>query len=254
MAQFILSRQRYQALFVCLSQLVIGNFGLSWDQSVTQMAMWAIMAAPLFMSNDLRHISPEAKGLLQNKEVIAINQDPLGKQGYQLVKVQQERDGAAVWGTGGMERWLRVWEQELRVWEQESSEPIFSRSLLQQRGTKTIPSASPSISPGFVFSLAGQELSAVGAAPVWPSLRRGGAEPSGDRGTPELHLLPHLPRQRAGLQPSLLRPTGAASQQGLGPLQLDLLPERGGEPHRHCAAQSPGTIGGTVFSSALGSV
>ncbi|NXF10444.1 AGAL galactosidase, partial [Smithornis capensis] len=66
--------------------LVIGNFGLSWDQSVTQMAMWAIMAAPLFMSNDLRHISPEAKCLLQNKEVIAINQDPLGKQGYRILK------------------------------------------------------------------------------------------------------------------------------------------------------------------------
>lgn len=117
-AQFIISRQRYQALFVCLSQLVIGNFGLSWDQSVTQMAMWAIMAAPLFMSNDLRHISPEAKCLLQNKEVIAINQDPLGKQGYQLAKVQ-ERHGRAAWGTGGMERWLRVWEQE-------PSEPLCS--------------------------------------------------------------------------------------------------------------------------------
>lgn len=83
---------------------MIGNFGLSWDQSVTQMAMWAIMAAPLFMSNDLRHITPEAKCLLQNKEVIAINQDPLGKQGYQLIKVQQDRAGVAEQGTGGMER------------------------------------------------------------------------------------------------------------------------------------------------------
>ncbi|NXW92890.1 AGAL galactosidase, partial [Alopecoenas beccarii] len=73
-------------IVVFLSQLVIGNFGLSWDQAVTQMAMWAIMAAPLFMSNDLRHISPEAKWLLQNKEVIAINQDALGKQGYQIAK------------------------------------------------------------------------------------------------------------------------------------------------------------------------
>jgi len=59
------------------------------------MAMWAIMAAPLFMSNDLRHISPEAKWLLQNKEVIAINQDPLGKQGYQITKVQQDPTGGA---------------------------------------------------------------------------------------------------------------------------------------------------------------
>uniref|UniRef100_A0A2K6G893 Alpha-galactosidase n=2 Tax=Propithecus coquereli TaxID=379532 RepID=A0A2K6G893_PROCO len=66
--------------------LVIGNFGLSWDQQVTQMALWAIMAAPLLMSNDLRNISPQAKALLQYKDVIAINQDPLGKQGYQLRK------------------------------------------------------------------------------------------------------------------------------------------------------------------------
>lgn len=80
-------------IFVFLSQLVIGNFGLSWDQAVTQMAMWAIMAAPLFMSNDLRHISPEAKWLLQNKEVIAINQDLLGKQGYRITKVWQGQAG-----------------------------------------------------------------------------------------------------------------------------------------------------------------
>lgn len=63
------------------------------------MAMWAIMAAPLFMSNDLRHISPEARGLLQNKEVITINQDPLGKQGYQITKVQQDWAQGAGQGT-----------------------------------------------------------------------------------------------------------------------------------------------------------
>ncbi|XP_070317904.1 alpha-galactosidase A isoform X3 [Odocoileus virginianus] len=66
--------------------LVIGNFGLSRDQQITQMALWAIMAAPLLMSNDLRHISPEAKALLQDKDVIAINQDRLGRQGYRLRK------------------------------------------------------------------------------------------------------------------------------------------------------------------------
>ncbi|CAH2315635.1 alpha-galactosidase A [Pelobates cultripes] len=65
--------------------LVIGNFGLSWDQQVTQMALWCIMAAPLLMSNDLRDISAESKALLQNKEVIAINQDPLGAQGYRIL-------------------------------------------------------------------------------------------------------------------------------------------------------------------------
>ncbi|KAK7800432.1 hypothetical protein U0070_015808 [Myodes glareolus] len=74
-------------------KLVIGNFGLSWDQQVTQMALWAIMAAPLLMSNDLRQISSQAKALLQNEDVIAINQDPLGKQGYCFRK----EDNIEVW-------------------------------------------------------------------------------------------------------------------------------------------------------------
>ncbi|KAK6473656.1 alpha-galactosidase A [Huso huso] len=67
--------------------LVIGNFGLSWDQQVSQMAMWVIMAAPLLMSNDLRSIDSKSKMLLQNKHLIAINQDPLGRQGYRIGRV-----------------------------------------------------------------------------------------------------------------------------------------------------------------------
>ncbi|KAE8583732.1 hypothetical protein XENTR_v10020664 [Xenopus tropicalis] len=66
--------------------LVIGNFGLSWNQQVTQMALWSIMAAPLMMSNDLRDIPAESKALLQDKNVISINQDPLGAQGYRVFK------------------------------------------------------------------------------------------------------------------------------------------------------------------------
>ncbi|KAL4631632.1 alpha-galactosidase A [Arapaima gigas] len=68
--------------------LILGNFGLSLDQQVTQMALWAIMAAPLFMSNDLRDIDPKSKALLQNRYVIAINQDPLGKQGRRTAEVK----------------------------------------------------------------------------------------------------------------------------------------------------------------------
>lgn len=68
-------------------QLVIGNFGLSHDQQESQMALWAIMAAPLLMSNDLRNICPRSKELLQNRHIISISQDPLGKQGYLTGKV-----------------------------------------------------------------------------------------------------------------------------------------------------------------------
>ncbi|XP_072450972.1 alpha-galactosidase A [Chiloscyllium punctatum] len=68
--------------------LVIGNFGLSRDQQMTQMALWAIMAAPLLMSNDLRNIDADSKALLQNRYVIAINQDPLGVQGQRVSKLR----------------------------------------------------------------------------------------------------------------------------------------------------------------------
>ena len=44
------------------------------------MAMWAIFAAPLLMSVDLRTLKPDYKAILKNKKIIAVNQDPLGIQ------------------------------------------------------------------------------------------------------------------------------------------------------------------------------
>ncbi|KAH6936003.1 hypothetical protein HPB50_012353 [Hyalomma asiaticum] len=73
--------------------LVIGNYGLSYDQSKAQMALWAIMAAPLFMSVDLRTIRPEFKEILLNRQIIAVNQDSLGKMGRRIVSV----NGIEVW-------------------------------------------------------------------------------------------------------------------------------------------------------------
>ncbi|CAL8248118.1 unnamed protein product [Lota lota] len=66
--------------------LIIGNFGLSLDQARTQMALWAIMAAPLVMSNDLRTLNNDALAILQNRVAIAINQDPRGIQGRRLLQ------------------------------------------------------------------------------------------------------------------------------------------------------------------------
>ncbi|XP_053262604.1 alpha-N-acetylgalactosaminidase [Podarcis raffonei] len=66
--------------------LIIGNFGLSYEQSCSQMALWTVMAAPLFMSTDLRTISEQAREILQNKLMIKINQDPLGIQGRRILQ------------------------------------------------------------------------------------------------------------------------------------------------------------------------
>ncbi|KAK4884295.1 hypothetical protein RN001_000566 [Aquatica leii] len=67
--------------------LIIGNYGLSYEQSKTQMALWAILAAPLLMSVDFRTIESKEKELLLNKDVIAINQDSLGIQGWWVNKI-----------------------------------------------------------------------------------------------------------------------------------------------------------------------
>ncbi|XP_044581180.1 alpha-N-acetylgalactosaminidase [Cotesia glomerata] len=73
--------------------LIVGNFGLSYEQSKTQMALWAILAAPLLMSVDLRTIRPEYKAILQNKKIIAVDQDPLGIQGRRIYK----HKGIEIW-------------------------------------------------------------------------------------------------------------------------------------------------------------
>jgi len=44
-----------------------------------QFGMWAIFAAPLLMSNDLRKLHRADRELLLDRTLIAINQDPLGK-------------------------------------------------------------------------------------------------------------------------------------------------------------------------------
>lgn len=75
---------------ILLLQLLIGNFGLSVDQAKVQMAVWAILAAPLLISTDLATIKPEFKEILLNQDVIAVNQDPLGKQGTRVWKLEEK--------------------------------------------------------------------------------------------------------------------------------------------------------------------
>nr|CAI5835205.1 unnamed protein product [Callosobruchus analis] len=57
------------------------------------MAIWAILAAPLLMSVDLRTIKPEYKAILQNKKIIAVDQDILGIQGRRIYK----HKGIEIW-------------------------------------------------------------------------------------------------------------------------------------------------------------
>lgn len=75
--------------------LEVGNGDLSLDENRAHFSMWAMLAAPLLAGNDLPHMKPEIKAILTNKEVIAINQDALGKQARR------------VYAEGEVEVWMR---------------------------------------------------------------------------------------------------------------------------------------------------
>ena len=64
--------------------LVIGNYGLSLEQSRAQMTLWTMFSAPLIMSNDLRSIRPEFVEILQHQDVLKIARDPLGESGRRV--------------------------------------------------------------------------------------------------------------------------------------------------------------------------
>ncbi|MCI6278673.1 MAG: glycoside hydrolase family 27 protein [Bacteroidales bacterium] len=64
----------------------LGGVGCSDTEYQSQMSLWCMMASPLAMSNDLRSLNDETRRILLNKEVIAIDQDPLGKAAERVVK------------------------------------------------------------------------------------------------------------------------------------------------------------------------
>jgi alpha-galactosidase len=75
--------------------LEVGNGGMTTTEYRSHFSLWALMAAPLIAGNDLRNMTPDIHDILTNKEVIAIDQDPLGRQGRR------------VWKDGDFEVWSK---------------------------------------------------------------------------------------------------------------------------------------------------
>ncbi|MEV5611280.1 NPCBM/NEW2 domain-containing protein [Streptomyces sp. NPDC052225] len=61
--------------------LEVGNGGMTDTEYRTHFSMWSVMAAPLLIGTDLRKASDTTYDILSNRDVIAVDQDPLGKQG-----------------------------------------------------------------------------------------------------------------------------------------------------------------------------
>jgi alpha-galactosidase len=81
--------------------LQVGNDSLTLSESRAHFSLWGLLAAPLIAGNDLRAMSDDISDILTNEEVIAIDQDALGRQGYKIrddgdleVWVRQLHDGS----------------------------------------------------------------------------------------------------------------------------------------------------------------
>lgn len=61
--------------------LEVGNGGMTTVEYRSHFALWCLMAAPLLIGTDLRSISEADAAILKNTDLIALDQDPLGRQG-----------------------------------------------------------------------------------------------------------------------------------------------------------------------------
>ncbi|GMI93402.1 alpha-galactosidase 2 [Hibiscus trionum] len=73
--------------------LEVGNGGMSIEEYRSHFSIWALMKAPLLIGCDVRSASKRTLSILGNKEVINVNQDPLGVQGRKI----RSKGGLEVW-------------------------------------------------------------------------------------------------------------------------------------------------------------
>jgi alpha-galactosidase len=66
--------------------LEVGNGGMTDIEYRAHFSLWAILAAPLIAGNDLRDMRSEIHDILTNKEVIAVDQDAMGREGERVLK------------------------------------------------------------------------------------------------------------------------------------------------------------------------
>jgi alpha-galactosidase len=62
--------------------LEVGNGNMTPDENYTHMTLWCMLASPLLIGCDMPKMTPFTVSLFSNDEVLAVNQDSLGKQGY----------------------------------------------------------------------------------------------------------------------------------------------------------------------------
>jgi len=66
--------------------LQVGNGGMTADEYRAQLNLWVVLAAPMMLGNDVRIMTRETLATLINQDILAIDQDPLGRQGKRVAQ------------------------------------------------------------------------------------------------------------------------------------------------------------------------
>lgn len=79
--------------------LVVGKLGwgnnpranrMTQNEQLTHIALWSILAAPLLLGCDLQQLDEFTTNMMSNDEMLAVNQDPLGKQGWRIAALNAD--------------------------------------------------------------------------------------------------------------------------------------------------------------------
>jgi alpha-galactosidase len=101
--------------------LEVGNGTLTPAENRAHFSLWCLLAAPLMAGNDIRQMAPEIRDILVNREIVAIDQDPLGAQGRRIRRDDLAR-GASV-----------------EIWAKKLQDGGYAIALLNRSNTNTEP-------------------------------------------------------------------------------------------------------------------
>ena len=128
--------------------LEIGNGGMTLDEYKTHMSLWAILAAPLLAGNDLTKMTAGDLAILENRDAIAIDQDPLGKQGDRVSAVgpyevwtkpmTNGRKAIALFNRGELAHAMTVNLRGLGVSQKARIYDVWANMELQPKGVLTM--------------------------------------------------------------------------------------------------------------------
>jgi len=105
--------------------LEVGNGGMTPAEYRSHFSLWAMMAAPLIAGNDIANMDETTRSILLNKEVIAVDQDPLGVQGRRILKdgdkevwikpLQGDAKAVLLFNRGEQPATIRATAEQLRI-------------------------------------------------------------------------------------------------------------------------------------------